>query len=100
MASCGRRLAILLCLVTHAFWPPITFLLICGSLWTPVSYAVDPPSMPDREDLLDRDPDTGIAHPTPKSKKIAFGAREVWTEAEYTIATAYTCVLFVATFLM
>jgi hypothetical protein len=43
---------ILLCLITHAFWPPLTFLFICSSLWTLVSYAIDPPSMPDREELL------------------------------------------------
>lgn len=87
-----------ICLITHAFWPPVTFLFIVTSLWTPVSYAIDPPSMPDREDLLTRDPKTGVAHPTKKSKKIAFGGQAAWFELEYTLATAVTVLVFVYSF--
>ncbi|KAI6755842.1 hypothetical protein HG531_004948 [Fusarium graminearum] len=86
-------------LLTHAFWPPLTFLFICSSLWTPISYAIDPPAMPDREDLLNRDPKTQVAHPTPQSKKIAFGGQAAWFELEYTVTTAYTCLVFVASFI-
>lgn len=86
------------CLITHAFWPPLTFLFICTSLWTPVSYAIDPPSMPDREELLQRDPKTGVAHPTVMSKKIAFGGQAAWFELEYTVATVFTCLVFVYSF--
>lgn len=89
---------IFMCLITHAFWPPLTFLFICTSLWTPVSYAIDPPSMPEREELLQRDPKTGVAHPTPSSKKIAFGGQAAWFEAEYTVATAFTIFVFVYSF--
>ncbi|KAJ4328874.1 hypothetical protein N0V84_000662 [Fusarium piperis] len=90
---------VLVGLLTHAFWPPLTFLFICSSLWTPISYAIDPPAMPDREDLLNRDPKTQIAHPTKVSKKIAFGGQAAWFELEYTITTAYTCLVFVASFI-
>ncbi|KAH7192607.1 nucleotide-diphospho-sugar transferase [Fusarium flagelliforme] len=86
-------------LLTHAFWPPLTFLFICSSLWTPISYAIDPPAMPDREDLLNRDSKTQVAHPTPQSKKIAFGGQAAWFEAEYTVTTIYTCLVFVASFI-
>ncbi|KAJ5093506.1 hypothetical protein N7456_009367 [Penicillium angulare] len=89
---------VIICLITHAFWPPLTFLFICTSLWTPVSYAIDPPSMPDREDLLTRDPKTGVAHPTTKSKKIAFGGQAAWFELQYTVATAATILIFVYSF--
>ncbi|KAJ5661882.1 uncharacterized protein N7477_009498 [Penicillium maclennaniae] len=89
---------IVVCLITHAFWPPLTFLFLCTSLWTPVSYAIDPPSVPDREDLLKRDPKTGVAHPTKKSKKIAFGGQAAWFELEYTVATAVTILIFVYSF--
>lgn len=89
---------ILMCLVTHAFWPPMTFLFLCTSLWTPVSYAIFPPSVPDREDLLVRDPATGVAHPTEKSKTIAFGGQAAWFEIEYTLSTLYTCLIFAASF--
>ncbi|KAF4451508.1 hypothetical protein F53441_5517 [Fusarium austroafricanum] len=86
-------------LLTHAFWPPLTFLFICSSLWTPISYAIDPPAMPDREDLLNRDPKTQVAHPTPQSKKIAFGGQAAWFELEYTVTTIYTCLVFVCSFI-
>jgi Glycosyl transferase family group 2 len=89
----------LLCLITHAFWPPLTFLFICSSLWTPVSYAIDPPVMPGREELLKRDPKTGVAYPTIQSKKIAFGGQAAWFELEYTAATLYTVLIFVYSFI-
>lgn len=89
---------IVVCLITHAFWPPLTFLFLCTSLWTPVSYAIDPPSVPDREDLLKRDTKTGVAHPTTRSKKIAFGGQAAWFELEYTIATVVTVLVFVYSF--
>ncbi|KAL9942622.1 hypothetical protein ACHAO5_007773 [Verticillium nonalfalfae] len=91
---------VLRCLVTHAFWPPLTFLFICSSLWTPVAYAIDPPTMPEREALLDRDPKTGVAHPTRQSKKIAFGGQAAWFELEYTFTTAYTALIFAASFFL
>ncbi|KAL1878455.1 hypothetical protein Plec18167_004527 [Paecilomyces lecythidis] len=88
----------LICLVIHAFWPPLTFLFLCTSLWTPIAYAIDPPSMPDREELLKRDPKTGVAHPTERSKKIAFGAQSAWFELEYSLGTIFTILVFVWSF--
>ncbi|CAG7959140.1 unnamed protein product [Penicillium salamii] len=90
---------IILCLITHAFWPPLTFLFICSSLWTPVSYAIHPPSMPEREELLTRDPKTGVAHPTKKSKKIAFGGQAAWFELQYMVATIATILVFIYSFM-
>lgn len=89
---------IILCLITHAFWPPLTFLFICSSLWTPVSYAIDPTATPDRKELLQRDSKTGVAHPAIKSKMIAFGGQAAWFELEHTTATLYTVLIFVLLF--
>ncbi|KAF4914217.1 Cellulose synthase 1 [Colletotrichum viniferum] len=89
---------LLISLITHAFWPPLTFIFLCSSLWTPIAYAIDPPNMPDREALLDRDPKTFVAHPSPGSKKIAFGGQAAWFETELTITTAYTILIFVCSF--
>ncbi|KAF7552211.1 hypothetical protein G7Z17_g4478 [Cylindrodendrum hubeiense] len=89
---------LLISLLTHAFWPPLTFLFLCSSLWTPVSYAIDPPTMPDREELLERDPKTRVAHPTRSSKKIAFGGQAAYFEIEYTFTTLYTILIFVCSF--
>lgn len=91
---------IILSLLTHAFWPPLSFLFICTSLWTPVSYAIDPPKMPDRELLLERDQKTGVAHPKAQSKKVAFGGQAAWFELEYTAATAYTALVFAYSFFL
>jgi hypothetical protein len=87
-------------LITHAFWPPLTFLFLVSSLWTPVAYAIDPPKMPDREELLDRDHKTGVAHPTEKSKKVAFGGQAAWFEILYTLSTIYTGVVFAYSFFL
>ncbi|KAH7014919.1 family 2 glycosyltransferase [Ilyonectria destructans] len=89
----------LISLLTHAFWPPLTFVFLCSSLWTPISYAIDPPTMPDREELLDRDPKTRVAHPTRTSKKIAFGGQAAWFEFELTFTTLYTILIFVCSFI-
>ncbi|CEJ62409.1 hypothetical protein PMG11_10909 [Penicillium brasilianum] len=90
--------SVVICLITHAFWPPAVFLFICTSLWTPISYAIDPPTMPDREELLDRDSKTGIAHPTRKSKEIAFGSQAAWFELEHSVSTIATVLVFCFSF--
>ncbi|KAJ5359464.1 glycosyl transferase [Penicillium cataractarum] len=90
--------AVVKCLITHAFWPPSVFLFICTSLWTPISYAIDPPCMPDREELLDRDSKSQIAHPTQKSKEIAFGGQAAWFEFEHTVSTIATILVFCFSF--
>ncbi|QUC17541.1 uncharacterized protein UV8b_01782 [Ustilaginoidea virens] len=99
LVSTSDLRSLLICLITHAFWPPLTFIFICNSLWTPIAYAIDPPQMPEREQLLIRDPKTLVAHPTPKSKKIAFGGQAAWFEFELTLSTMYTCLCFVASFM-
>jgi hypothetical protein len=91
---------LLKCLITHAWWPPLTWIFLASSIWTPIAYAINPPTVPDREELLNRDPDTDIAHPREVTKKIAFGAQAAWFEFEYTMTTLYTCACFAATFFL
>ncbi|KAF2104151.1 hypothetical protein NA57DRAFT_70364 [Rhizodiscina lignyota] len=86
------------CLLTHAFWPPVAWVMTCSAFWIPVTYAIDPPSMPDREALLDRDSKTGIAHPTRHAKKTAFKPQTALFEVEYCITTAFTALVFAAAF--
>lgn len=88
----------LVCMLTHAFWPPIAWILTVSAFWTPIAYALNPPTCPDREELLDRDPKTGIAHPTKKSKKTAFHGETIWFELEYFVSTAFTVAVFIASF--
>jgi len=88
----------LVCLLTHAGWPPMTWIIVISAFWIPINYACDPPNMPDRETLLARDPKTQVAHPTPQSKKIAFKPETVLFELEYTLTTAFTALVFAAAF--
>lgn len=90
----------LVCMLTHAFWPPIAWIMTLSAFWTPISYALNPPSVPDREALLDRDPKTDIAHPTKKSKKTAFATQTAIFEFEYFISTTFTTLLFIASFIV
>ena len=87
------------CLLTHAFWPPLTWIIVVSAFWTPITYACDPPTMnSDRESYLVRDSKTGVAHPTKKSKKIGFKAETALFEFEYTFTTVFTTLVFVAAF--
>jgi len=85
-------------LLTHAFWPPVAWVLMILALWSPIMYAINPPNMPDREEMLDRDPITGIAHPKQAWKDQRWTATNNWHEFWYTLVTVYTAFLFVGTF--
>jgi hypothetical protein len=88
----------LLCLLTHAFWPPLAWVIIIGAFWIPVTYAIDPPSMPSRDQLLEVDPKTGVRRPTEIAKRIGWGYRDAKFEAGYDFTTLFTTGVFVAAF--
>lgn len=90
----------LLCLLIHAWWPPIAWIITISAFWCPITYAINPPSVPDRERLLQRNHKTDIAHPTKESKKIAFRGQTARFELEYLLSTAFTTALFVATWII
>ncbi|KAL9126812.1 MAG: hypothetical protein Q9217_004186, partial [Psora testacea] len=60
----------LLCLLTHACWPPVSWLVYIAAAWTPIIYAIMPPTVPDTEDLLHRNERSGVAYPKEESKRI------------------------------
>lgn len=77
-------------LITRLGWPPLFWLQATVSAMTPFvsrrrrrmtlsvvadqilpqAYAICPPTVPDREELLDRNPKTGIAYPKESSKRL------------------------------
>jgi len=87
------------CELTHAFWPPVSWILVVSAFWVPLSYAIDPPTVAPRDELLDRDPKTLVAHPKETAKDIAYGKRTAWYEIEYTVTTIFTAFIFVAAFI-
>lgn len=86
------------CLLTHAFWPPIAWILVVSSFWVPITYAIDPPSCPPREELLEREDKTGVKRPKDSAKRIAFRPSEALFEIEYCLTTAFTALVFAAAF--
>lgn len=88
----------LMYLLTHAFWPPMLWLVCITGCLTPIKYAIWPPNMPDREELLDRDPKTGVARPKAHWKKARYSKMTFWHEFQYTFVTLFTTTLFVGAF--
>lgn len=86
---------VLIYLLTHAAWPPVLWFVCLVSCWAPIGYAIKPPSMPDREDLLDRDPTTGVAHPKASAKLTQCDRKNVMHEVLYGCLTVYTTTMFV-----
>ena len=89
------RDAKLVCLLTHAFWPPVSWLVYIAAAWTPVIYAIKPPAVPDTDDLLERDERTNVAYPKEESKKTRTRWMHGYFEGQYTLMTIYTTALFV-----
>jgi len=88
----------MLCLLTHAFWPPLAWIIVASAFWIPISYAIDPPSMPPREELLQVEGKSGVRRPTETAKRIGWGMRDAKFELEYVLTTAFTAFVFIIAF--
>jgi len=98
LAGYGTIREHLMCLLTHAFWPPMAWVLVVSSFWIPVTYAIDPPACPPREELMERDAKNGVRRPKESAKKTALGVSEAIFEIEYCLTTAFTTLVFAAAF--
>ncbi|KUJ12185.1 uncharacterized protein LY89DRAFT_738802 [Mollisia scopiformis] len=85
-------------LLTHAFWPPMLWLICVTACCEPLRYAVWPPTMPEREELLDRDPETQIARPKECWKRQRYSRWTFWHEMQYSGVTIFTAVIFFGAF--
>jgi hypothetical protein len=90
---------LLVFLLTHAFWPPVLWIMCITGCWVPIKYAIWPPTMPHREELLIRDEKTGIARPKEEWKRQRFGT---WggalREVQYSAVTVFTGIIFIGAF--
>ena len=82
-------------ILTHTAWPPLIWLVALAACTVPIQYSISPPAMPDRDDLLQREKDTEIAHPTTRAKQPRWGKINLLHEGFYALVTAYTTTLFV-----
>ena len=89
---------LILNILTHAAWPPVVWLACSTACWTPINYAISPPTVPDREGLLMRHRDTGVAYPSEEGKMVKFSGWASVDEVQYAILTIYTAFVFGLTF--
>jgi hypothetical protein len=88
----------LMYLLIHAFRPPILWMVCITGCLTPITYAIWPPTMPEREKLLEREPKTEVARPKAAWKKTRYSKLTFWHEFQYSLATAFTATVFVGAF--
>lgn len=80
-------------LITRIGWPPLFWMQHFISALTPLLYALNPPTTPSRETLLDRNPATGVAYPKPETRKPLRTRGGSWRYARAFIAMCYTAIL-------
>jgi hypothetical protein len=88
----------LLYMLTHACWPPVLWLIALNASWAPIQYAIWPPNMPEREELLCRDQVSGVAYPTEGARKMHWSKSRMLHEMQYTLLTLYAFSVFVGSF--
>jgi hypothetical protein len=88
----------LLYMLTHAAWPPVLCLMALVARWIPIQYAIWPLSMLEREHLLLRDKQTGVARPTEDAKRLQWSESRTLYELQYTLLIAYVAMVFVGSF--
>ena len=99
LVSSGSE-ARLIYMLTHVGWPPMFWFVILAACWIPIKYAISPPSMPDREDLMQREKDLGVAHPREEAKHTRWGFSYILLEFFYAAITVYITVLFIGSWIL
>ncbi|EMC97187.1 glycosyltransferase family 2 protein [Baudoinia panamericana UAMH 10762] len=84
----------LIYLVTRIGWPPLVWLQFLQAALVPPLYAIFPPSVKPREELLDRDPKTNVAYPKPMATRLKRSAWDFWRYMRASLAMVYCIFLF------
>lgn len=85
----------LIYLLTRIGWPPLFWLQTVVSALTPLLYILVPPTVPDREQLLDRHPKTGVAYPKAGARVIQRTAAGGYRYVRAFLAIVYTGLLII-----
>jgi hypothetical protein len=85
-------------LLLHSMLPPAPLLTLGISFLVPVSYSFWPPTVPEREELLQRDPKTLVARPKPKVFEQKWTALTLLREIQLTFIICYATMILVGTF--
>ncbi|KAI7782796.1 hypothetical protein LA080_012837 [Diaporthe eres] len=82
-------------LLTHLGWMPMQWLFSFFACLTPIFYAVFPPTVPDREELLVKDPLTGARYPKKSARGVTWVPELLGFEKVHIIVLVYSlCVLY------
>lgn len=84
-------------LLTHLGWLPLPWFFAAFACLTPLRYAIFPPDIPEREELLERDPHTGIAYPIKEARRVKWEFEWVGFQNLYIVAAVYCLGLLYAT---
>lgn len=86
-------------MLTHAYLPPMVWLLACNPGRGPIHSAIWPPTMPDREQVLVRDTVTSIARLTVESNRAEWDETFAFHEIEYSILSLNALIISIGTFI-
>jgi hypothetical protein len=81
--------------ITRLGWPPLFWLQFVASAATPIVYAICPPTVPEREELLERDEKTGVAYPSVEARGSRRTGRGWWRYLRGAVAMGWTFAVFV-----
>ena len=84
-----------LALLVTVAWPPPHWLNAVIACLAPIQYAVFPPDVPDRHEVLDKR--SGVAYPKTEAKDATWTLKEARYPQLYSLVVAYTAIIFVGT---
>ncbi|TKA82249.1 hypothetical protein B0A55_01715 [Friedmanniomyces simplex] len=85
-------------LITRIGWPPAVWLQFLHASLVPPLYALFPPRVPPRDEILIADPKTSIKYPRPEVMRLKRSAWGLWRYLRATVVIIYTIFLFVISF--
>lgn len=85
-------------LLVHSMMPPLWWLVLSTSFLVPIFYAFWPPTVLDRQHLIQRHPNTLVAQPKFKNIEQKWGLLTGVREVEVALIMVYVTVLFIGTF--
>jgi hypothetical protein len=86
-------------LLVNSMLPPMWWLFLAISFCIPIWYVFAPPTVPDRDDMMNFDQKTGAGQPKHQEIKQVWGGLTLFREIVWALTVIYVIVLFVGTFI-
>lgn len=85
-------------LLVNSLLPPTWWIFLAVAYLVPIVYVFFPPTVPERDDMMNFDPKTGAGQPKHKEIKQVWGFLTLFREILWALTVVYCLVLFVGTF--